>query len=39
MKFVMDERQQSIEGPFVAVSPFEEQSGDRRVGISNPAIL
>jgi len=24
MKFVMDERQQSIEGPLVAVSPFEE---------------
>jgi hypothetical protein len=39
MKLVMDKRDQSLEGALVAVGPFEEQCGDLRVGISNPAIL
>ena len=39
VEFLMDERDQSLEGALVALSPFEEQPGDVRVGIRNPGIL
>jgi hypothetical protein len=39
VELVMDERNQVREGSLVALSPFEEQPGDLRVVISNPAIL
>jgi len=39
MELVVDERNQLLEGALVALSPFEEQSGDLRVGVGNPRIL
>jgi len=39
MELVVDERDQLIEGALVALSPSEQQSGDLRVVVSNPAIL
>jgi hypothetical protein len=39
VKFLMDERDQSLEGPLVASSPFEKQAGDFCRLFCNPAIL
>jgi len=39
MELVVDERDQLLEGALVALSPFEEQSGDLRVVVGNPRIL
>ena len=39
VEFLVDERDQSLEGALVAPTPFEQQPGDPRVGIRNPAIL
>jgi hypothetical protein len=38
-ELVVDERDQLLEGTLVALSPFEQSSGDLRVVVSNPAIL
>jgi len=35
----MDEWNQSLEGALVAPSPFEQESGDFRIVMSNPGIL
>jgi hypothetical protein len=39
MELLIDERDQSLEGGFVALSPFDQQSGDFRFGFRNPDIL
>jgi hypothetical protein len=39
MELLVDERDQLLEGAPVALSPSEQQSGDLRVVVSNPAIL
>jgi hypothetical protein len=39
MELMVDDRDQSLERGFVALSPFEEQSGDFRFGFRNPDIL
>src|SRR5436190_22780541 len=39
VQLLVDERDQSLEGALVALSPLEEQPGDLRVVIRNSAIL
>jgi hypothetical protein len=39
VELLMDERDQSLEGTLVAVSPLDQESGDLRVVMSNPRIL
>jgi len=39
MQLMVDERDQLLEGALVALSPLEQQPGDLRVLVSNPAIL
>jgi len=39
VKLVMDEWNQLLEGSLVALSPFEQQTGDLRVVVRNACIL
>src|SRR5262245_9496043 len=39
MELLIDERDQSLEGGFVALSPFDQQSGNFRFGFRSPDIL